>query len=242
MIVQALAAGELFSSVIHKGVGSGGERIMTTEQPRTDQPRTPDEATEEAARVLARALAEARRIVDSTSASSPATVSEPSQPSPSAAQPQAASSLLAVAERLDAVARDLGAQVERLAGLLERMEHRTGAVAPESAPHTGFAGPPPSREPSFAVGDTLTLVVSGVPGFQGLMDVQRALTGLEGIDTASVRRYQAGEATIEVVLSRPMSAGDIAAGIRDATEHQLVVEEAQPEAMQLHLRCLPSEA
>ncbi len=215
---------------------------MTTEQPRIDQPRTPEEATEEAARVIARALAEARRIVDSAPACSPAPTPGAPQPSQLSDQPEVIYSLLATAERLDAVARDLGAQVERLAGLLERLEQRPAAMATEPSPHTGFAGPLPSREPSFAVGDTLTLVVSGVPGFQGLMDVQRALTGLKGIETASVRRYQAGEATIEVVLSQPMTAGQIAAGIRDATEHQLVVEEAQPEAMQLHLRCLPSEA
>lgn len=211
---------------------------MTTEQPRMEQPRTPDEATEQAARILASALADARRIL----ASAPATPAPVPAAQPSAGTDAVSSRLLDAAEHLDRVARDLGGQVERLASLLERLEQHPPAAASEPSPHAGFAGPPPSREPAFAVGDTLTLVVSGVPGFQGLMDVQRALTGLQDVEAASVRRYQAGEATIEVVLSRPMSAGEIAAGIRDATEHQLVVEEAQPEAMQLHLRCLPPEA
>lgn len=222
-LLGLLAAGRALRAALETAVESGGKRMMTA-----DEPRVFEDATERAARILARALAEAQRTLSSREV-------------PSSPFEHEAAHLRDVADRLDSAARALGGQVERLAGLLERLEQRQPAPAPEPLSRPGWAGPPPSQEPSFPLGEVITLVVSAVPGFQGLMDVQRALSGLNGVEGASVRRYQGGEATIELVLARPMTAGDLASGIRDATHHRIVVEDAQPDTLQLHLRCLAAD-
>jgi len=77
-----------------------------------------------------------------------------------------------------------------------------------------------------------------VPGFQGLMEVQRALVRLPQVQSAAVRRYQDDEAAIQLVLSQPMTASAIAEGVSAATGRQLIVDDARPEALRLRLRFL----
>ena len=97
----------------------------------------------------------------------------------------------------------------------------------------------PDMEPSFAPGgEGVDVTVSAVPGFQGLMEVQRALVRLAGVQSAAVRRYQDDEAAIQLVLSQPMSASAIAEGISTATGSQLIVDESRPESLRLRLRFL----
>ncbi len=231
-VARYAAAAGTVCGIARAIVESGWGRGMTT-----DEPRTPEQAQEQAARILARALSEAQQVL---------AAGERREAAP---QPQhdgvevALQRLADVAERLDAAARGMTDQAERLSSLLERLEqpqpvaHSSNETQP--APQ---AGPPPSHEPSYPVGEAVSLVVTGVPGFQGLMDVQRGLSGLDGVESASVRRYQGGEANIELVLSRPMAAGDIAGGIRTGTAHRVIVEDAKPDMLQLQLRCLPADA
>jgi hypothetical protein len=99
--------------------------------------------------------------------------------------------------------------------------------------------PPPEEpaEPQFAAGgEGIQLLISAVPGFQGLMEVQRALTHIPAVEGASVERYLDGEARISLLLREPLTARRIADGLAEYTGESLTIEEARPEALRLHLR------
>lgn len=92
-------------------------------------------------------------------------------------------------------------------------------------------------EPQFdPANNPLSVALAGVPGFQGLMDAQRALTGLPETEGASVIAFKNGEAALEVVLNAPVTARQIVDGVRNVTGGQLVIEESRPEAAKLRLR------
>lgn len=131
-----------------------------------------------------------------------------------------------VAELTDAVAR-----------LAEAQTH--AAAAPAPAGSSGFSAKPqlPDMEPSYAPGgEGIDVTIAAVPGFQGLMELQRALVRLPQVHSAAVRRYQDDEASIQLVLSQPMSANTIAEGVTASTGRGIVVDESRPDALRLRLR------
>jgi hypothetical protein len=92
-------------------------------------------------------------------------------------------------------------------------------------------------EPQFAPGgEGIQLLISSVPGFQGLMEVQRALTHMPAVEGASVERYLDGEARIVLLLREPLTARRIVDGLTEYIGEALTIEEARPEALRLHLR------
>jgi hypothetical protein len=114
---------------------------------------------------------------------------------------------------------------------------------PEPAPAEipAVAAPPPVEqeppEPQFAAGGNgIQLLISAVPGFQGLMEVQRALTHMPAVEGASVERYLDGEARIILLLRESLTARRIADGLAEYIGEPLTIEEARPEALRLHLR------
>ena len=135
--------------------------------------------------------------------------------------------------------RRLEDETSRLAHVADRLEARIGAPpagepAAEPAPMT-----PP--EPQFQpVDHPVDVVIAAVPGFQGLMDAQRGLSALPAVEGASVHRYQNGEASLSVTLRSPLTVQEIVEGLQLATGHQLVIEEARPEAQRLRLRFVGS--
>lgn len=97
----------------------------------------------------------------------------------------------------------------------------------------------PEMEPSFAPGgEGIDVTIAAVPGFQGLMELQRALVRLPQVQSAAVRRYQDDEAAIQLVLSQPMTASAIAEGLTSSTGRTIFVDEARPDALRLRLRFL----
>jgi hypothetical protein len=97
----------------------------------------------------------------------------------------------------------------------------------------------PEMEPSFAPGgEGVDVSIAAVPGFQGLMEVQKALVTLPQVQSAAVRRYQDEEAAIQLILRQPMSATQIAEAVSGATGKQLIVDDARPELLRLRLRFL----
>ena len=153
---------------------------------------------------------------------------------------------LDVVDRLEDALDQLGAEAQRLSLIADRLEAQLGgelpaaelpfepAEEPEPAPEPAQVA---SQEPEFQPGDeSMDVIIAAVPGFQGLMDAQRGLSGLVAVEGASVRRYQNGEASLGVALRASVSARAIVDGLQEATGHQVVIEEARPEALRLRLR------
>jgi len=144
-------------------------------------------------------------------------------------------SLATSLDRLVSHLQDLG---DLMGGVIERINE-----APSLAPVSSTPEPKPSEppEPPFLPGgEGVSLAISGVPGFQVLMDIQKALVGMEQVVGASVERFQEGDSRILVHLNAPLRATDLAADLRTATGQTLVVEESRPGLMSLRLRFLAS--
>lgn len=152
-------------------------------------------------------------------------------------------------DRIDQDRRSLADQITSLARSLERLERRldemsrlvaeSRVAAPVVAPAEveAVVVAPVDTEPAFTPGEEgLTLVISAVPGFQGLMEVQRALMRVPAIEGASVERYFDGEARIVLMLREPITATRLLETLREATGQQLQLEESRPEASRLRVR------
>ncbi|MEX0785454.1 MAG: hypothetical protein WD939_02345 [Dehalococcoidia bacterium] len=115
------------------------------------------------------------------------------------------------------------------------VEHETDIVAAQPEP-AAEQTPAPSIESQFQPGGRATAVVlSGIPDFEALMEVQRGLTGLQQAMGVSVTEYEDGVATLELELRSPASARHIASALRAGTGRQFLVEEADPGANRLRL-------
>jgi len=135
------------------------------------------------------------------------------------------------ATRLGIVAGQLGATARAL-----RQEAGARPVEVEPAPE------PVAREPQFEPdGRPVELVIAAVPGFQGLMELQRGLSSLAAVDGASVRGYRNDEASLTLVLRGPLTARQVVDGLQGATGRTLLIEEARPEALRLRLRFVEQE-
>jgi len=151
-----------------------------------------------------------------------------------------------VIDTLERFSSLLGRLVEHTEHLAERMTELTEAVAALAESRTRTVQQPvtatpqlPEMERAFAPGgEGIDVTIQSVPGFQGLMELQRALVRLPEVQSAAVRKYQDDEAAIQLVLAQPMTASGIAAGITGSTGHPIIVDEARPDQLRLRLRFL----
>jgi hypothetical protein len=153
---------------------------------------------------------------------------------------------------LDRLEQDRHLLTEQVAGLaraLERLEQRVddlsrAVLESQRAPITVAIEeeveaplPEEEHEPAFQPnGESLTLVISAVPGFQGLMEVQRSLSRISAIEGASVERYFDGEARIVLTLREPITARQLVEALEEATGQQLQLEESRHEEMRMRVR------
>jgi hypothetical protein len=161
--------------------------------------------------------------------------------------------LRGVLERLDEAMQHLGSEASRLsqeaanlAVVAERLEQHVGdltqGLGGGAAEQPEASAPSTAGEPLFEAGDgALGIVLAAVPGFQGLMDAQRALSGLPSAIGASVVAFRNGEASLELHLQSPVSAREIVESVRRSTGHELLIEEARPDAARLRLRFVDGE-
>ncbi len=142
---------------------------------------------------------------------------------------QLAGQLTNLAGSLDRLVNHLHGLSQLMAELLERLASPADTSAPEVA----------VSEPTFQPGgEGISLNLSSVPGFQALMDIQKALIAMDQVTGASVERFQEGDSRVLVQLRTPLTAADLAAALTRATGHQFAVEEARPELMRLRLKIL----
>ncbi|MDP9238157.1 MAG: hypothetical protein M3P30_12310 [Chloroflexota bacterium] len=192
-------------------------------------PAHPNEATDRATQIIAQALAQGLMEAEVIIAADR-----------DARAPAVAPEVLEALERF-------GEALTRLVDHTEQLAERVAelAVAVVTLAEQQAATPPPANakpqlpqmEPSFAPGgEGIDVTITDVPGFQGLMELQRALVHLPQVQSAAVRRYQDDAAAIQLVLSQPMTASAIAEGITAATGKPLAVDEGRPETLRLKLR------
>ncbi len=203
---------------------AGKKRMATGNSEYIQEP-----AGERAARLIAQALAEAEVIIAAER---------------DARAPQITPELIDALSRFGDILTRLIDHSEHLSVRIDELSAKIDDLSQTRAPATpvvnGGAKPQlPEMEPSFAPGgEGVDVSIAGVPGFQGLMEVQRALVRLAQVQSAAVRRYQDDEAAIQLILSQPMTANAIAEAITAATGTQVIVDDSRPESLRLRLRFL----
>jgi hypothetical protein len=144
-----------------------------------------------------------------------------------------------LAGQLTSLASSLDRLVTHLEGLSGLMTTLIERIAAPSAPAQTPAAPPPA-EPAFAAGgEGVSLALLAVPGFQALMDIQKALIALEEVAGASVERFQEGDSRMLVHLKAPLKASDLTGALHRATGQNFVVEESRPELARLRIKLIP---
>lgn len=191
----------------------------------TGTPERNNDAIDRAARIIAQGLIEAE-IVMAAEREQRATQVPPQ--------------LIETLERFGSVLTKLVEFTEQMGVRLNDLTAAVDALAEAQAQRVQQAAAKPQLpelEPSYAPGgEGIDVTISSVPGFQGLMELQRALVRLPQVQSAAVRRYQDDEAAIQLVLSQPMSASAVAEGVTASTGRGIVVDEANPSALRLKLR------
>lgn len=141
-----------------------------------------------------------------------------------------------LAEQITSLAGSLDRLVTHLEGISLLMSDLVGRLGgPEPVAQTSTA--PDAGEPPFRPGgEGVSLAISDVPGFQVLMDIQKALMAMEQVSGASVERFQEGESRIQLQLRAPVTGLQLAGALGSATGHSFAVEESRPEVMSLRLK------
>jgi hypothetical protein len=137
-------------------------------------------------------------------------------------------------DQLGALAGSLDRLVTHLQGLSQLMGELLERLAEPSAPATSAEAP---FQPG---GEGVSLALAAVPGFQALMDIQKALSSMPQVSGASVERYQEGDSRILLHLSAAVTASEIASWLRGSTQYATVVEEAKPELSRLRMKIVPA--
>ncbi len=132
--------------------------------------------------------------------------------------------------------------LQGLSGLMGDLLSRLAEPAPVAAP--AEPEPPvvtaPSEPPFQPGGEGVSLTVISVPGFQALMEIQKALTVLAQVSHASVERFQEGDSRLLIALTAPMTATEIVTALINATGHAMTVEDSKPELARLRIKVVPS--
>jgi hypothetical protein len=198
---------------------------MTNDTPASN------EATERAAHIIARSLAQGLMEAEVIIAADRDTRAQHIPPQ-----------LIETLERFSAVLTRLVEFTEQLGTRVNELTDAVNTLADlraQQQPAPAAKPQLPEMEPSFAPGgEGIDVTIGAVPGFQGLMELQRALVRLPQVQSAAVRRYQDDEAAIQLVLQQPMTASGIAEGLTSSTGRTIFVDESRPDTLRLRLRFL----
>ncbi len=142
-----------------------------------------------------------------------------------------------VAVQLTTLAGSLDQLVGHLQGLSHLMADLLERLAePKPDPDTAI-----TTEQAFQVGgEGVSLIITGVVGFQALMEIQKALTALDSVAHASVERFQEGESRLQLTLLAPVTAASLLEALNSGTGQSMTLEESQPELARLHIKIVPS--
>jgi hypothetical protein len=142
----------------------------------------------------------------------------------------------ALADQITNLGGSLDRLVSHLEGISLLMSELVERMATTRQPEPA-ATPAEPTEPLFRPGgEGVSLAIGAVPGFQVLMDIQKALMAFEQVSSASVERFQEGDSRIQIHLRAPVTGTQLANALGSATGHSFAVEEARPELMRLRLK------
>jgi hypothetical protein len=142
-----------------------------------------------------------------------------------------------VAEQITNLAGSLDRLVTHLEGISLLMSELVERLAAPREPEPEPSTPAETGEPLFRPGgEGVALAIGAVPGFQVLMDIQKALMAFEQVSSASVERFQEGDSRIQLHLREAVTGSQLAAALGNATGHSFAVEETRPELMRLRLK------
>ncbi len=140
-----------------------------------------------------------------------------------------------LADQITNLAGSLDRLVTHLEGISMLMSELVERLATPSEPEAPVPSEP--EEPLFRPGgEGVSLAIGAVPGFQVLMDIQKALMGFEQVSSASVERFQEGDSRIQIHLRDAISGSALANALGGATGHAFAIEESRPELMRLRLK------
>lgn len=194
----------------------------------TTRTANPDDAADRAATIIARSLAQGLMEAE-------VIIAADREARAQALPPQ----LVETLERFGSVLTKLVEYTEQLGGRVNELTDAVAALSEQAAQRAGAKPQLPEMEHTFAAGgEGIDVTISAVPGFQGLMDLQRALVRMPQVQSAAVRRYQDDEASIQLVLVEPLTASAIVEGLSESTGQRLVTDEARPDALRLRMRFL----
>jgi hypothetical protein len=186
----------------------------------TGNPSPHGDSTERAAEIIGRALVEAHHLL-------------------AAERDAHGAETLRAIERFGTILTRLVEHTETLSARMAELTEAVAALAEQRATQPPAKPQLPEMERSFPPGgEGIDVTIAGVPGFQGLMELQRALVRLPEVQSAAVRRYQDDEAAIQLVLSQPMTSSAVAEGVSAGTGKRIIVDESQPDQLRLRLRFL----
>lgn len=216
---------------------------MTQREPRED-------ATNRAASLIAQALAELQEANAIEAAEARTEL---------ATNRTALQELTANIERHLAEEREqhvaLGGQLSTLAGSLDRLVNHLQGLSTLMSDLLGRLAEPASASPAIPAatesqapaeapfqpgGEGVSLTIVAVPGFQALMEIQKALTGIEQVAHASVERFQEGDSRLLVSLTGPITATDLVTALIHATGQAMAIEDSKPELARLRVKVVPS--
>jgi len=204
--------------------------VVATGREMTNDTPTNSGASERAARIIAEALAQGLMEAEVLIAADRAARAQQMPPQ-----------LIETLERFSAVLTRLVEFTEQIGVRINELTEAVNVLADlrAQAPAPAMKPQLPEMEPSFAPGgEGIDVTIGAVPGFQGLMELQRALVRLPQVQSAAVRRYQDDEAAIQLVLQQPMTASAIAEGLTGSTGRTILVDESRPDTLRLRLRFL----
>jgi chromosome segregation ATPase len=141
-----------------------------------------------------------------------------------------------LSEQITSLAGSLDRLVTHLEGISLLMSDLAGLLPAGSAPRPASPVPNTSEPPFRPGGEGISLGIGEVPGFQALMDIQKALMAMEQVAGASVERFQERESRIQLHLRVPVTGLQLASALGGATGYAFAVEESRPEVMSLRLK------
>src|SRR2546428_13915350 len=94
----------------------------------------------------------------------------------------------------------------------------------------------PQRDESAGPASDISLMLTPVPSFPRLVEIERRIQSLPIVRTLYVRDFRAGVASLAVGFRPPMSSADVAAALATVSDLRMRVRRAASQALRLRIQ------